>query len=117
VCVSATQHSVPLHTQKSKCSSPCMQRTAYCRDLRVGRATHGQVLVVRQGSALEGRVAPYPVEVSKRFPGTVSGFCKTSQGVFHLVTTPTAALFCAILTAHRLVRHTGRCIGESVLAF
>lgn len=35
---------------------------ALCRALRAGRATHGQVWVVRQGSALEARVGPYLVE-------------------------------------------------------
>jgi protein transport protein SEC24 len=35
---------------------------ALLEGLRAGRATHGQVFVVRQGSALEGRVAPYLVE-------------------------------------------------------
>ena len=45
------------------------------RGLRAGRATHGQVFVVRQGSALEGRVAPYLVEDGERFSGTFSGLC------------------------------------------
>ena len=77
----------------------------HCRGLRAGRATHGQVFVVRQGSALEGRVAPYLVEDGEHpcCSRRRTFFCRTLWAIAAVAAQPQAVLWdvqlCELLPA------------------